>query len=175
MRRSLAVTAAAGVIALGAGGVAVAQNGGDALAPGFTQQPLGGTSDVKLDSVPAAVRHTADQAARGGEITKAALDLDGVAAVYELAGKDGDGASIEVDVYTDGKLEEIETTIEAADVPSAVTERLDSALPDYEYDSVERSIRPTKTGLLEVYYEFGGEEADVEIDSRGSQYTVEPA
>jgi hypothetical protein len=175
MRRSLVVTAAAaGVIALGAGGVAIAQNG-DAPAPGFTQAPLAGATELELDAVPAAVRHTANQAARGGELTSAQLDLDGVAAVYELAGKDADGADVEVDVYADGTLEEIETVIEAADVPAAVTERLSSALPDFKYETVERSIRPTKVGLLETWYEFGGEEADVEIDSRGSQYLVEPA
>jgi len=174
MRKTLAVTAA-GVIALAAGGVAVAATDGGSPAPGFTQAPAGGTTELELDAVPAAVRHTADQAARGGEIASATLDLDGVSAVYELAGKDADGAAIEVDVHADGTLEELETAIEAADVPAAVTERLTSALPDFAYTEVEKSIRPTKVGLLETYYEFGGEDADVEIDSAGTSYLVEPA
>ena len=52
------------------------------------------------------------------------------------------------------------------------------AFPDFEVESVEKSLRPTRSGLVEVYFEYSGATADgialdVEIDSAGTQYLVE--
>lgn len=179
-KKSLAVVVAACAIGAGGVGVVQAQDGddGEELPVGFTVQPLGGEEDIDIENVPPQVLHTADQAARGTDLTEAQIDYDDIEAVYEITGE-----GIEIDVKANGKLEEIEEALSRRQarnaVPRAVRRLLRRQLPDFEITAFERSTRPTEIGLLRVFYEFdgtqGGEELDVEVNQRGTAYTVEPA
>lgn len=177
-RKSLA--AAIGVTCVvGAAGVGVvqaqeAQDGAEQLPTGYTVQPLAGEQNIDLKEVPPQVLHTADQAAKGIELKTAQVDYDDIEAVYEITGE-----GIEVDVKTNGRLEEIEQVVRPREVSREARRLLRSAFPGFDITKTERSTRPTEVGLLRVFYEFdgktaAGEELDIEINQRGTAYTVEP-
>jgi hypothetical protein len=112
------------------------------------------------------------------KITAAQIDEDEIHAVFEIQGT-YKGAGAEIDVFPDGPLDEIELIIAESEVPAAPRQLFQTYFPDFDLVKVEKSIRPTKTGLLETWYEWDGVTADgvavdVEVDSRGSTYLVEP-
>lgn len=162
--------------------------GGEEGVPlGFTVDPFAGELEIDLEvarELPPAALSTAQQAIEGGNLDSAQIDFDRVVPVYEIGGTDADGNEVEVDVQQDGVLEEIEIVIpenEAkAVIPTAVLDTFGEAFPDATVDARELSVRPAGNGLLRRFYEFDitagdGDEFDVEINERGTQYTVEPA
>ena len=178
-KRTKTVAAAVGAACVvGAGGVGIvqAQDGAEQLPTGFTVQPLAGEQTINIKDVPPQVIHTADQAAKGIDLKTAQVDYDDIEAVYEIT-----GAGIEIDVKTNGRLEEIEEVISRnREVPRAVRQLLRSAFPGFDVTKIERSTRPTEIGLLRVFWEFDGKttdgkDLDIEINQRGTQYNVEPA
>lgn len=173
----LAAVAAAGTIGVIGAGVALGTNGGGAE-PGFAQKPFAGENPVELADVPGPVIHSAEVALPGAEWTEAQLDKDDILAIWEIAGT-LDGGEVEVDVRPDGSVEEIEIIIEADAVPAAPAELFASAFPDFETVKIEKSIRPTESGLLETWFEWDGTTADgavvdVDVESGGKLYVVEP-
>jgi hypothetical protein len=172
---------AAAVLGVGAiigTGVAIGTNGSSAPEPGFADLPFAGEPDVDLADVPAWVIHTAKVALPKAEFKTAQLDQDDLLAIYEVQGTN-DGKAVEVDVRPDGSVQEIELVIDAKDVPEAAAAKFASLFPKFELVKIEKSIRPSETGLLSVWYEWdgtpeGGDPVDVEIDSTGSTYLVEP-
>ena len=125
---------------LAAGGVAVATNGSEASPPGFAQQPLAGEHPVKLEALPAWVLHTAKVALPAATFAQGQLDQDEIGAVYEIKGTYKD-APAEVDVFPDGKLEEIELVIKTEDVPEAPLKLFDKHFPKFTLTKIEKSIR----------------------------------
>jgi hypothetical protein len=201
MKSKKAVAAALGVTCvLGVGGVGVvqAQTGtptgptapptGDTtgddpreLPTGFTVQPIAGERDISLErDVPPEVRHTAEQAAPDAVFNRAQIDFDNVEAEYELRGATEAGDQVEIDVFESGRLAEIEERILRSDVPRLPLRLLKREFgKDLEVTLYERSTRPTNIGFLRVFYEFDavtadGRELDIEINQRGTVYTVEP-
>ncbi len=195
-KKAASAAALAGVLVVGTTGAVFAMqgngngngNGSDfaPLPPGYTVQPFAGELDAPLQldcELPPGVISTARQAAQGGTIDDAQIDFDDIVPVYELGATDLDGNDIEVDVFSDGSLEEIEVVLSrkaARDIPSEVTDLLNRAFPGFEISLTEKSIRPAGNGLLRNFYEFDGTTADgvnqdVEINERGTAYTVEPA
>lgn len=196
MKRNKGTAAVIGAtFILGVGGVGIVQAQSGPAAPptgetegndptqlpvGYTVQPIAGERTVSLEnSVPPVVRHTAEQASRGAEFNRAQVDFDGIEVEYELRGETRAGTEIEIDVFADGRLAEIEETIEKSDVPELPLKLLrDEFGSRLQVTKYERSTRPTKIGLLRVFYEFdverGGKEFDIEINQRGTVYTVEP-
>jgi hypothetical protein len=176
MRKTLlAVAVACSLVA--AGGVAYA-TGGNSTTPGFAQKPLAGEKPVDLGGVPEWVLHTARVALPNAKIAGAQIDEDEIAAVYEIQGT-YKGAGAEIDVFPDGTLDEIELIIKESEVPAAARELFAKYFPNFDLVKVEKSIRPNRTGLLETWYEWDGTTedgvaVDVEVDSRGSTYLVEP-
>jgi hypothetical protein len=151
---------------------------GDGAEPGFAVKPFAGETVVPIANVPAWVLHTANTAAPDAEWTSVELDQDDIEAVYELIGT-GFGTDIELDVRPDGSLEEIELTIEPAEVPAAAAELFTKSFPGFTTTKIEKSVRPTRTGVLETWFEWdgttsGGLAVDVEVDATGSMYLVEP-
>jgi hypothetical protein len=183
MKRKKTLAVVGMTCAIGVGSVGVVQAQRDAepeeLPTGYTVQPLGGEQTIDIGDVPPQVLHTADQAAKTADLTNAQVDFDDIEAVYEITGE-----GIEIDVKTNGKLEEIEENLgsrrEAREaIPRPVRQLLRRQLPGFSPEDFERSTRPTEVGLLRVFYEFDGtrdgEELDVEVNQRGTVYTVEPA
>lgn len=204
MKRNKGIAAVMGAtFILGVGGVGVvqAQSGGPQAPPtggtegndptelpvGFTVQPIAGERTIDLEGdVPPEVRHTAEQASQGAEFDSAQVDFDGIEVEYELGGTSRAGDEIEIDVFASGRIAEIEETIEKSDVPKLPLQLLRDQFGgekkqiggDLKVTKYERSTRPTNLGLLRVFYEFDvvkdGEELDIEINQRGTIYTVEP-
>ncbi len=112
-------------------------NGNDfaPLPTGYTVQPLAGELDVPvaLDcELPPGVVSTALQASQGGTLEDAQIDFDDVVTVYEIGATGRHGRELEVDVFSDGNLEEIEIVLSerrAARIPSEVTESLEPSVP----------------------------------------------
>ena len=152
---------------------------GGMLEAGFVQKPLLGEEELAVGDLPATVLHAALAAMPDAEITAAVVDLDDVDAVYELTASSATyGDAVEIDVRADGTIEEIEIPIEGAEVSAAATELFDLVFGGFEVEAVEKSLRPTRSGLVEVYFEWSGTTpegigADVEIDAAGSQFLVE--
>jgi hypothetical protein len=176
MRKIILLSAVVVCVVVAAGSVALANGSTDT--PGFAVQPLAGEKPLNLEEVPNWVLHTASVTLPSAEFTAAQLDQDEIGAVFEIKGTDK-GAPAEVDVFPDGSLEEIELVIKTEDVPEAPLQLFNTYFPGFTLTKIEKSIRPTRTGLLEVWYEWDGKmkdgvAVDVEINSRGSTYLVEP-
>lgn len=134
---------------------------------------------IKLEEVPPIVMQNAKAAVPGVTFTEAQIDTDDTETIYELKGTTKDGKKVEVDVYPDGFIEEIETQIEKSDVPPAVLKLFDAKFPGFKIVKIEKSVRPCRNGLQTVWYEFDGvtsqgEAVDVEIDAKATKYLVEP-
>jgi hypothetical protein len=178
MRRGLLATlAVVGIASVGGAGLAIATDG-SSVEPRFAQKPLAGEPEVKLADVPGWVLHTAAVALPTATWTKAQLDKDEIGAVWEILGtKDGKG--VEVDVFPDGSLEEIELIVDADQVPAAPAKLFGDNFKGFKTTKIEQSIRTTRTGLLETWWEWdgttsGGTAVDVEVDNAGKVYLVEP-
>lgn len=147
--------------------------------PGYVVKPLGGEVEVDLGSVPAAVLHAAMVAVPDADWTSASIDNDDVDAVYELVGTSAHfGTEIEVDVFADGVVAEIELGIDPSMVTEAAGALFAEQFPGFSTEALELSLRPTRSGVLEVFFEWAGTTedgaaVDVEIDGAGSQYLVE--
>ena len=128
---------------------------------------------ITMKDVPFAVKAAAQAAGNGVTFEKVDLDLDNGTATYELAGKGADGKIIEIDVLSDGTIEEVEQEISMDNVPDAVKKMLAKYMPKFKPDKAEKSTRTN----FEVFYEFDGQdenggELDIEIRSDGKQITI---
>jgi len=117
--------------------------------------------------------HHAQAAGNGVTLEEVDIDLDNGTATYELAGKGADGKMIEIDVLSDGTIEEVEQEISMDNVPDAVKKLLTKYMPKFKADKAEKSTRTN----FEVFYEFDGQdenggELDIEIRSDGKQITI---
>ena len=134
---------------------------------------------IKLEEVPAIVMQTAKAAVPGVTFSEAQIDTDDTETIYELKGTTKEGKKVEVDVYPDGFIEEIEIQIEKSEVPTKVLSFFEKKFPGFKLTKIEKSIRPCRNGLQTIWYEFdgvtsAGEAVDVEIDENATKYLVEP-
>ena len=128
---------------------------------------------ITMKDVPFAAKAAAQAAGNGVTFEKVDLDLDNGTATYELAGKGADGKMIEIDVLSDGTIEEVEQEISMDKLPDAIKKILAKYMPKFKADKAEKSTRTN----LEVFYEFDGQdenggELDIEIRSDGKQITI---
>ena len=128
---------------------------------------------ITMKDVPFAAKAAAQAAGNGVTFEKVDLDLDNGTATYELAGKGADGKMIEINVLSDGTIEEVEQEISMDNVPEAVKKILAKYMPKFKADKAEKSTRTN----FEVFYEFDGQdenggELDIEVRSDGKQITL---
>ncbi len=150
---------------------------------GFVEGAAAGSRQLALADVPAIVRHAAEVALAGYgssyTVMNVSLDLDEVEAIYEIRTRGANGRTVEVDVDATGKIEELEIEIRADELPVNVMEALARQVPAFEVSkespTYEKSLRPSRNGLLEVWYEFSGTNFDVEIRSDAKVIVIEPA
>ena len=93
------------------------------------------------------------------------MDYDDGTAKYEFIGKLPNGKAFEVDVYTDGRVEEVEEEIDMNSIPPAVRATLNRFFPNLQPSKVEKSTRAN----LGVWYEFDAK------DPRGRRSTSRSA
>src|SRR5262249_9580293 len=138
--------------------------------------------EITLEQLPAQIRHTADVAlagyGAGNRIMNAHIDLDDVTAIYEVEALSADGRHLEVDVRPDGSIEEIEVQLSAEEVPANVMDELRNPFPAFQKSKeevkFERSRRPAKNGLIELWYEFSPPNFDVETRSDAKAPLIDP-
>jgi hypothetical protein len=136
----------------------------------FAQQP----KPITLNDVPPHVMATALALANAIKFEKVQLDYDDGTAKYEFVGKLPNGKAFEVDVYTDGRVEEVEEEIDMNSVPPAVRATLNRFFPNLQPAKVEKSTRAN----LGVWYEFDAKdpragEIDIEISADGKRILIQ--
>ncbi|MGE3843957.1 MAG: hypothetical protein AB7I50_20475 [Vicinamibacterales bacterium] len=98
---------------------------------------------------------------------------------YEIRGEAPGGRLLEADVRGDGVLVELEIQVGQGQVPQVVQDALEQYAPGFvpatEQPRIEKSVRPSAVGLPEIWYEFSGQNFDVEIRSDGKALLIEPA
>lgn len=137
--------------------------------------------ELTIENAPEWTVDTAQHAGEAffGSVTLEAVQFDeeGDLPTYEFTGTAEGVEGFEIDVYPDGTLSEVEETIADADVPAEVTTVLTTYFAGFEAAEYERSTRPGKSGLYEVWYEFAGTldgaDLDIEINEDGSMIVVE--
>lgn len=150
---------------------------------GVVEAPAAGTTVIDLAALPPLVLHAARVAFKEYDgqavVTSAQVDADEVDAVYEVKGRATDGTLLEADIGGDAVLRELEIQISSDAVPANVREALSTFAPLFEAadesPAIEKSIRPSLSGLPEVWYEFSGVTFDVEVRSDARALLIEPA
>ncbi len=149
---------------------------------GVVEAPAAGKILVGLNRVPLEIIHSAEVAVKQFDaratLTGAQVDKDEVLAVWEIFGTTTDGRAIEVDVRPDGVVLELEVQVFEAEVPAAVSGFLQSFFPTFIPEAsglIEKSIRPSEIGLPEIWYEYSGQNFDVEVRSDARAGLLEPA
>jgi len=127
-------------------------------------QTSGGTNAViiDMDDVPQAVRDAAKNAVGSIELIEAIRDVSRGRVIYELSGCTAEGTRIEVGVYEDGTLQEVEREIAVKDVPQRMLDVARANVPNFQPSVVMTNERD---GPVLSY--------DMEGEADGSRYGVE--
>ncbi len=126
-------------------------------APVFAEEE----TEISFDDVPPAVMETAIATAPGVDFYRVSIEVENGVSIYEFEAKDYAGRHVEIDVFEDGSLEEIEMETELSEVPDAVMNTLNSAAPGFEPSYIELSVR---LGGRDFVYEFEGRLNGVAVD-----------
>ena len=125
-------------------------------------------TEISFDDVPQQVMDAATATAPGVTFYRVSIEVENDRPIYEFEAKDSQGKHIEVDVFEDGSIEEIEMETAFEDVPDAVLKTLDSVTPGFEPTYVEFSVRDNGANFV---YEFEGRydglAMDIEIREDG--------
>lgn len=106
--------------------------------------------DIQIKDVPPQVLLSAKRVLPNAKWTMASWDLgDNGLPVIEVEGT-LNGKKVEVDVYTDGGIEEVERDISESEVPSEVMTALKKYVPGFQITSVNKS----ETSSVIDRYEF---------------------
>ena len=85
--------------------------------------------------------------------------------VYEIQGTVPDGRKVEIDIFPNGSIEEIEIEFLIEDVPGLVIKALEEKVPGFQPDFIEASHSPS----MKVFaYEFVGNVGDSKMDLEAS-------
>jgi hypothetical protein len=150
---------------------------------GVVEAPVAGSTAIRLEDLPGVIKHAALVTCKAyegrSELVSAQLDKDEVEATYEVRCKTKSGKILEVDILADATVVELEIEINERQVPQNVKAALRQFFPTFipanERPAIEKSVRPSKNGLPEIWYEFGGSNFDVEVRSDAKSLLVEPA
>jgi hypothetical protein len=95
--------------------------------------------------------------------------------IFEFAGQNTEtGQRVEVDVFANGRVEEVEMEIPLSAVPQSIKNTVANTLNGYRARRAERSIRRN----FRVFYEIDGETMDgeplsVEVSATGGIFRIE--
>jgi hypothetical protein len=103
---------------------------------------------IDLSKVPSEARLAADQAVPGGHWSKACREKENHETVYELEGKDATNRRVEVEVYSDGKVREVETEIGVHAVPESYRRICSDKHPGFKPTGAEQV---TRNGQIYAY------------------------
>lgn len=106
--------------------------------------------EISLERVPQNLRDIAASYAPGASFSTASIEFEGGRRIYEIAGVNSNGRRIEIDLFEDGSLDEIEMEETEADLPAAVKRALAAAQPQGEIIFVETSVHGDSRFFYEV-------------------------
>ena len=125
-------------------------------------------AEVPPAAMDAALVEAEKHGVTNAEFSSVALDGE----IYEFQTTASSGMALEIDVMEDGSIDEVEEEIAMDDVPSAVSEALDTELAGFEPARVERSTRSDGAIVYEFEGTNGGAEIDVEINEDGTGFVM---
>src|ERR671916_262977 len=102
------------------------------------------------------------------ELTVGNTETEGGKTVYELRGRMTDGMMLEVDVFADGTIEEVEREIDPAEVPKVVMEAVRAKYPGFRASRVELNERDGELFEYDIVGQAGGTTFFVEVKPDGS-------
>ena len=144
-------------------GVAVAFTGGQ-------------TNSVMIDmnEVPPVVRDAALRAAGSVKLVDAAQETSRDGVVYELGGCTAEGAKIEVDVYSDGTLQEVQREIGVTELPRKMLDVVRANVPNFQPNLVMASYREGPVLSYDMEGEANGQRYSVEVWTNLTNIKIEP-
>ena len=99
-------------------------------------------------------------------------DEDGTL-IYEIQGTLEDGRKVEVDLFDDGKIQEIEIEFHKDLVPGAVLKAIEKKLPGFQAEYIEASHSASKkVTKYEFVGQFSGETMDIEVSADGRKIEI---
>ena len=120
---------------------------------------------VKLDQVPKAVMDAARAKFPGAEIKGAEKEVEDGKTSYEI-GLVHEGHKIDVVISPEGTIKAVETTVEAKDLPRAVTAAVEAKYPGATLGKAEKIEEDGKT-TYEVKLASGKKKLEVLLDAKG--------
>lgn len=130
---------------------------------------------IELDKVPAEIMEKIKQRFPKATLKSANTETeDDGTVVYEVQGDLEDGRAFEIDVFSSGKIEEIEVVFPESMVPQAVLNAIEKKLPGFKPTFIEASHSPS---MKVMGYEFEGLLGDqkIDIDVSASGHHIEVA
>jgi hypothetical protein len=128
---------------------------------------------VALARLPKAVRQAADREVPGARWAEAVRETDDGEVTYRIIGTDAEGDDVEVTTTPDGRVTEVATEVEMAEVPRVVRAALRARMPSFRPESAMEIERGGKV----VGYEFEGRtgrtEADVFVSADGRRVELQ--
>jgi len=127
---------------------------------------------IALDKVPAAVMKAAKARFPGAEIKGAEKEVEDGKTTYEI-GLVHEGHKIDVVITPEGTVKAVETTIEATDLPAAVTAAITAKYPQAAVKKAERIEEDGKTTYEVKLMPAKGKAVEVLMDSKGKVLKTE--
>lgn len=134
----------------------------------------GEETPVELSAVPANLIEIAKERIPGFKPVSANTEKeDDGSSVYEIQGMLKDGRKAEIDIFKDGKIQEIEIAFRLDDVPGAVLKAIQKKLPGFKPHFIEAShSRSMKVVRYEFVGKIGDAEMDIEVSADGRRVVV---
>lgn len=141
----------------------------------FTSQIYAGEETIiDLTEVPDTIMATAQQLMPEVKFISANKEeeADGTL-VFEIQGVMNDGRKVEVDILSNGDVEEIEAEFSQDLVPGAVMKAINAKLPGFIPSYIEASHSASKK-VIQYEFEgvFGGEQIDLEVSADGRNIVI---
>jgi hypothetical protein len=131
--------------------------------------------EIRLDEVPENIRRVAEYYAPGTTFTAAGIEIESGLTIYELSGPLPNGRRIEIDIFANGELDEIEMEADVSDLPQAVLDAVGKIAPEGDIVFVETSVHGDGRFYYEVEVSLGGETRSFEIAENGDIVSSEGA
>ena len=117
---------------------------------------------IEMKDVPKSIMEKAKEVMPDAQFVSANTETeDDGTMVYEIQGKLSDGRKIEVDIFPDNSVEEIEVEFTHDLVPGAVLNAIEKKLPGFKPTYIEASHSESNKV---VQYEFEGEFGEMKMD-----------
>ena len=142
----------------------------------MTASPAMAGKEVAMEEVPTAARETATNTAPGLDVDRIEVEEESGRLVYEFEGRGPGGERIEVDVYADGELEEVEMETAEASLPADVLAAIEKKFDAFRITYAETSVRSNGRFVYEIEgVTAEGDEIAIDVAETGEVLAIEGA